>query len=70
MTYSGKATYEGGVLKLEQPLPLTEGEQVRVIVRTGPSWADRTYGMLGWKGDPAVLEYLAESPDLDPGEPP
>jgi predicted DNA-binding antitoxin AbrB/MazE fold protein len=70
MTYSGKAVYQNGVLRLKEPMPLTEGEEVRVTVHIGPGWADRTYGMMGWTGDPAILEYIAESPDLDLGEEP
>jgi hypothetical protein len=37
MTHSVEATYENGVLKLHQPLPLQEHETVRVTVQTDRS---------------------------------
>jgi predicted DNA-binding antitoxin AbrB/MazE fold protein len=63
MIYHVKAVYENGVLKLEQPLPLPEHEPVRVVVRVGPSHADKLYGMVKWTGDPSVLEQVAEDPE-------
>jgi predicted DNA-binding antitoxin AbrB/MazE fold protein len=68
MRYVVDATFENGVLKLKAPLPLADGQRVRVKFHTGPSWAQRTYGMMGWTGDPKALEYLAESPDLHQAE--
>lgn len=63
MTYHVNAIYENGVLKLEQPLPLKENERVSVIVHVRSSHADRSYGILEWKGSLEDLEYLAESPE-------
>ncbi len=60
-----KAVYENGVLRPEEALPLAEGERVRVLVFFGPSRAEQSYGLLGWTGDPAVVEYFAMSADLD-----
>jgi predicted DNA-binding antitoxin AbrB/MazE fold protein len=65
-----EATYENGVLKPAQPLPLDEHEKVRVTIEPEVSWVDRTYGILGWTGDPSDLRYLAEDVDLDPQEGP
>jgi predicted DNA-binding antitoxin AbrB/MazE fold protein len=59
------ATYENGVLKFSQPLPLKEPEKVQVTVHTGPTWAERTAGMIGWTGSIAAAEYFAMSPELD-----
>ncbi len=70
MTITVDATYENGVLKLEQPLPFKEHEKLRVTVQPKLTWADETYGLLRWTGDPQVLRYLAEDVDLDPQEGP
>ena len=63
------ATYENGVLKPDQPLALSEKQRVRVVIHTGPSRASQSAGLIKWTGSVEDLEYLAESPDLDPGEP-
>ncbi len=65
-----EATYEDGVLKLAQPLPLKEHEKVRVTVQPEANWVDETYGILGWTGDRGDLRYLAEEVELDPQEAP
>jgi predicted DNA-binding antitoxin AbrB/MazE fold protein len=70
MTVTVEATYENGVLKLDQPLPLSEQQRVVVVVHTQPSRARQSAGLMGWKGDAATVEYFALSPDLDPGEEP
>jgi predicted DNA-binding antitoxin AbrB/MazE fold protein len=70
MTFTIAATYEDGILKLEQPLPLKENEKVQVTVRTEPSMAERTSGLLGWTGDAATVDYFALDPGLDPQEAP
>ena len=60
-----EATYENGTLKLAQPLPLKEREQVRVTIEPKTSWADATYGIVGWKGSHEELEQiLAEAEEL------
>ncbi len=64
MSYYVKATYENGVLKLEKPLPLAENEKVRVVVYTGPSRAEQSYGLLKWTGDPKILEQIAMDPEF------
>jgi predicted DNA-binding antitoxin AbrB/MazE fold protein len=68
MPLYSEATYENGVLKLDQPLPLNEKQRVRVVVHTEPSRAQQSYGLIKWTGSVEDLEYLAESPDLDPAE--
>jgi predicted DNA-binding antitoxin AbrB/MazE fold protein len=59
-----EATYEGGVLKPLQPLPLQEHEKVKVTVHTGISVAEQTAGLLKWTGDPAVLREIAEGDEF------
>jgi predicted DNA-binding antitoxin AbrB/MazE fold protein len=63
MTITVEATYENGVLKPTQPLPLTEHEKVRVTIECERTWAERTAGILQWTGDPAVLRRMIEDPD-------
>ncbi len=59
-----EATYENGVLKPAQPLPLGEHEKVRVTVEPAQRWAERTYGLLRWTGDPETLRRIAEDPEF------
>jgi predicted DNA-binding antitoxin AbrB/MazE fold protein len=65
MPLTVEATYENGMLKLSQPLPLKENEKVQVTVHTGPTWAERAAGMMGWTGSIAAAEHFAMSPELD-----
>lgn len=65
MAITIEATYENGVLKPAQPLPLREHEKVRVTVEPELTWVERTAGMLGFKGTAEEAEYFAMSPDLD-----
>lgn len=62
MALTVEATYENGVLKLEQPLPLQEHEKVRVTIHTAVSRVRATAGLIGWTGDPAVVERIARDP--------
>ena len=60
-----EATYENGTLRLAQPVPLKEHEQVRVTIQPKTSWVDETYGILGWKGTHEQLEQIvAEAEEL------
>jgi predicted DNA-binding antitoxin AbrB/MazE fold protein len=65
MTLTVEATYENGTLKLFQPLPLKEHEQVRVTIEPKSSLAEATSGLIGWKGSHEQLEQiLAEAEEL------
>jgi predicted DNA-binding antitoxin AbrB/MazE fold protein len=64
MAITIEATYENGVLKPLQPLPLQEHEKVKVTVHTGISVAEQTAGMLKWTGDPEVLRQIAEEDEF------
>lgn len=64
------ATYEDGVLKPRQPLPLKEHEQVRISIHLQASWVQETAGIVGWTGDHETLGRFAADPELDPQESP
>jgi predicted DNA-binding antitoxin AbrB/MazE fold protein len=73
MAITVEAIYENGVLKPSQPLSLKEHEKVRLTVEPVLTWAERTAGMMGWKGSAEEAEFFAMSPELDfpvPGEEP
>jgi predicted DNA-binding antitoxin AbrB/MazE fold protein len=59
------ATYENGVLKPAQPLPLKEREQLQVTVHRPGSVADQTYGMIGWAGDAETFDHLLQELEAD-----
>jgi predicted DNA-binding antitoxin AbrB/MazE fold protein len=65
MTITAEATYENGVLRPDKPLPLNERQRVRVRVEVGLTWAERTAGLMGFKGSAEEAEYFAMSPALD-----
>ena len=64
MELTFEATYENGVLKPAQPLPLAEKDRVQVTIRTSGSRARQTAGLLKWTGDSETLRRLAEDPDF------
>ena len=64
MTLKVQATYEDGVLKPAEPLPLEEHQKVEVAIHTEPSRAERTAGLLRWTGDPEDLRRIAEDDEL------
>ena len=70
MNMTVEATYENGVLRLDEPLPLKDLERVRVTVDRGASWVQETAGLIRWTGSVESLERLAMDPELDPLEGP
>lgn len=68
MTITIEATYENGVLKPAEPLPLKEHEKVRITVEEDSAWrAGRvraTAGLLEWKGDAETIERMALDPEF------
>jgi predicted DNA-binding antitoxin AbrB/MazE fold protein len=66
MSVEVEATYDGGVLKLDHPLPLADKQRIRITVHLPVSRARESAGLLQWKGTAEDLEYLAESPDNSP----
>ncbi len=59
-----EATYEDGVLKPSEPLPLAEHEKVQITVHTALSRVRETYGLLGWKGDAETVQRVALDPEF------
>lgn len=64
------AVYENGVFKLDHPLPLAEHQRVRLVVEQTESIAQRSYGIIGWQGDPQVVREVAIAPECGPIESP
>ena len=64
------ATYENGVLKLDNPIPLEEHQRVKVTVHEEISRVERSYGLLGWTGDPEILRRIAEDDEFGVEESP
>ena len=64
MTLTVEATYENGVLKPVQPLPLQEHERVQGCVQAKPSIARESAGMLHWRGDWETLRRIAEEDEF------
>ena len=64
MSLEVEATYENGVLKLDQPLPFPEQE--RLVLRITPkiSHAQAFCGLLKWTGDPEILRKIAEDDEF------
>jgi predicted DNA-binding antitoxin AbrB/MazE fold protein len=58
-----EATYENGVLKPLQKLPLQEGQKVNVTIQPLGSAAKRFCGSLRWTRDPEELRRYLNDPD-------
>ncbi len=73
MAITVEATYENGTLKLKEPLPFKDHEQVEVTVlprqKRPPEGTDlvrQSYGLIGWKGSHEELEHiLAEAAEFE-----
>ena len=70
MALTVEATYENGVLKPVQPLPLQEHEKVRVTIEPRSNWVQETAGILQWTGSHEELRRFAEDAELDYPPPP
>ena len=64
------ATYENGVLKPDQPLPLKEHERVQITLHPGSGKLHEAYGIMGFQGSAAEADYFAMDPELDFPPPP
>jgi predicted DNA-binding antitoxin AbrB/MazE fold protein len=63
-----EATYEGGVLKLDKPLPLDDHVRVKVTVEPHQSRIRRSAGLIPWKGETQALAHLLGPDNLPWGE--
>jgi predicted DNA-binding antitoxin AbrB/MazE fold protein len=70
MSLEIEAVYENGVLKLDRPLPLQDQQRVKLTVQVLGSRTRQGYGLIGWKGDPKVIEDIAMNPDFGINESP
>lgn len=64
MSIEVDAVYDHGTLKLDHALPLKEQQRVRVVVHDQPTLAERSYGLIGWTGDPGVVRQVALSEEV------
>lgn len=64
MPFTVEATYENGVLKLTEPLPLKEHEKVQVTIKTAVERVQATAGLVGWTGDAETTERIALDPEF------
>jgi predicted DNA-binding antitoxin AbrB/MazE fold protein len=64
MSLEVDATYENGMLRPDTPLPLAEHQRVKVTVHPQAGVVDRTYGLMGWTGDPDILRKIAEDDEF------
>lgn len=64
MSITVEATYEDGMHKVRQPLPLQERQVVRITVEPAESRARRTAGLMGWTGGVELAERFALDADL------
>ena len=70
MSLQIEATYEDGVLKLDEVPPLKEHERVIVTIQSQTSRTRQSYGLIGWTGDPEVLRQIASDDDFSVGDSP
>jgi predicted DNA-binding antitoxin AbrB/MazE fold protein len=64
MSLEIEATYQDGTLKPDAPLPLQEQQRVKVTVHDESSRIRRSYGLMGWTGDPEILRSIAEDDEF------
>jgi predicted DNA-binding antitoxin AbrB/MazE fold protein len=65
MSITVEAIYENGAFKLDTPLPFAEKQRVTLIIQEQPaSLAKRSYGLIGWTGDPEIVRKIALDPEL------
>ena len=70
MSITVEATYENGMLRLDEPLPLGENERIKVTIHQARAAAKAGYGMLHWTGSIEDLDTLIEDIENDPLEGP
>lgn len=63
MSLEVEATYQNGVLKPAQELPLQEGQKVTLTIQPVVSAAKRFCGSLRWTRDPSELHGFLNDPE-------
>ena len=63
MSLEIEVTYENGILKPSQELPLQEGQKVTITIKPVGSAAKRFCGSLRWTRDPEELQRYLNDPD-------
>jgi len=59
-----EATYENGLFRMDGPLPLREHQRVKLTVHEEPNRIERSYGLIGWTGDPEIVRRIAEDDEF------
>lgn len=63
MSLEIEATYENGVLKPSQALPLQEGQQVTILIKPSGSAVKRFVGSVPWQGNREEFDRWLNDPD-------
>jgi predicted DNA-binding antitoxin AbrB/MazE fold protein len=64
MSITVEATYENGVLRPAQPVPLQERQKVQITIETALNRVRATAGLIGWTGDPEIVRRIAEDDEF------
>ena len=59
-----EATYEDGVLKPTEPLPLGEHQRVQITIHAEINPVRASFGLLGWTGDAETVRRVALDPEF------
>ncbi len=70
MSITVEATYENGMLRLDEPLPLGENERIKVTIHQARAPDKAGYGLVHWTGSIEDLDTLIEDVENDPLEGP
>jgi predicted DNA-binding antitoxin AbrB/MazE fold protein len=62
MPFTIDATYENGILRPDQALPLRERERVKITIHAPDNLAQQNQGLIGWQGPAEIVERIALAP--------
>jgi len=68
MALTIEATYENGALKLPNPVPLLkQGDRVWITlhISSEEDVVQKSYGIIGWRGDSETVQRVALDPEFD-----
>ena len=63
MSLEVEATYEKGILKPSQELPLQEGQKVIILIKPAGSAVKRFAGLVPWPGNREEFDCWLNDPD-------